>query len=71
MFERDGGSGFRFAHADHDSEGNAGKGRDRHIERHVHAAQRAAHHDAFPVKLHVPHPLVGCGIGCRKARRQA
>jgi hypothetical protein len=44
--------------------------RDRQIKRHAHAANAAADHDAFAVKIHNPPALVGRFIGGLKAHRQ-
>ena len=51
-------------------DGDAAESRDRQIQRHAHAADRAAHHDAFAMKIDDAPALVGRFIGGLEAHGQ-
>ncbi len=54
----------------HVADRDAAKGRDRHIERHAHAANGTPHHHALAMQLDVPRPLVGSCVARRETHRQ-
>src|SRR5665647_2916590 len=52
------------------AQGHAEKVGDAKVDRHLHAMQGTAQHDAFAMKFDVPHAAIGTAIVCLEADRQ-
>ena len=70
MLEHDGDGARRFAGFAAQADGDAAEGRDRHVERHAHAAHRAAQHHALAMQVDDAQPLVGRFVGGGKPHGQ-